>query len=237
MLSVSSLKATLDYSTRISKHQNNITIPPIILDRYKFIILTGDIMKVNGWRFFISKSWCINFTTGEYITNANSSTLLNSILQVKLINMKRDFIVKNIFMDGQFQCLENHLSEEGITLNMCSKNEHVGEIERMIRTIKDRVRGIYATLDFIKIPGRLITELVYFCIFWLNAFHPGETIAVGMSPTPLVTGTTINYNPHYKYEFGTYVQTHEEHDNSMNTRTVGHLHFALLVTHKVVTIF
>ena len=68
-------------------------------------------------------------------------------------------------MDGQFQCFENHLSEEGITLTMCSKNEHVGEIERMIRTIKDRVHGIYATLDFIKIPGRLITELVYFCIF------------------------------------------------------------------------
>ena len=60
---------------------------------------------------------------------------------------------------------------------MCSNDEHVGEIECMIRTIKDRVRGIYATLDFIKMPGRLIIELVYFCIVLLNAFHPGETIA------------------------------------------------------------
>ena len=101
-------------------------------------------------------------------------------------------------MDGQFQCLDNHLSEEGITLTLCSNDEHVGKIECMIRTIKDRVRGIYATLDFIEMPERLIIELVYFCIVLLNAFHPGETIATGTSPTALVTGTAINYKTHCK---------------------------------------
>ena len=165
------------------------------------------------------------------------STLLNSILQIKRIYMKRGFIVKDIFLDGQFQYLDNHLSKDGITLNVCSNDKHVGKIERMIRTIKDRVHSFYTSLILIKMPERLIIKLVYFCIFWLNVFHPGETIAAGISSTTLVTDTTINYNTHCKYEFGTYVQTHEEHDNSVNTRTVGHLHFALLVTHKVITIF
>ena len=60
----------------------------------------------------------------------------------------------------------------------------------------------------------------------LNAFHPDETIATGTSPTTLVTGTAINYKTHCKYEFGTYVQTHEEHGNSMYTRTMGGLAFS-----------
>ena len=36
-------------------------------------------------------------------------------------------------------------------------------------------------------------------------------------------GGKIDYNKHCKYEFGEYVQTHEEHDNSMATRTIGAL--------------
>jgi hypothetical protein len=31
----------------------------------------------------------------------------------------------------------------------------------------------------------------------------------------------IDYNKHCKLEFGEYVQTHEEHDNSLNPRTIG----------------
>ena len=39
----------------------------------------------------------------------------------------------------------------------------------------------------------------------------------------MVTGRTLETNLHCRYEFGEYVQTHEEHDNSMRTRTVGAL--------------
>jgi hypothetical protein len=33
----------------------------------------------------------------------------------------------------------------------------------------------------------------------------------------------VDFNQHYKYEFGEYVQTHEQHDNSMVPRTIGAL--------------
>jgi hypothetical protein len=39
----------------------------------------------------------------------------------------------------------------------------------------------------------------------------------------VVTGHVIDYVRHCKYEFGEYVQVHEEHDNSMSSRTVGAL--------------
>ena len=44
-----------------------------------------------------------------------------------------------------------------------------------------------------------------------------------MSLCTLLTGLTMNYNRHCRLEFGEYVQTHEEHDNSLNPRTIGAL--------------
>ena len=44
-----------------------------------------------------------------------------------------------------------------------------------------------------------------------------------MSPRTLLTGLTMNYHRHCRLEFGEYVQTHEEHDNSLNSRTIGAL--------------
>ena len=44
-----------------------------------------------------------------------------------------------------------------------------------------------------------------------------------MSPHTLLMGLTLNYNRHCRLEFGEYVQTHEEHDNSLNPHTIGAL--------------
>ena len=64
------------------------------------------------------------------------------------------------------------LADEKILLNTCSAGEHIPEAERLIRTVKDRARGIYTTLPFERMPGRLVIELVYTSIFWLNVFAP-----------------------------------------------------------------
>jgi hypothetical protein len=51
-------------------------------------------------------------------------------------------------MDGQFKPLHGNLATMGVMLNMTSNNEHVPDIERYIRTVKERVRAIYNTLPF-----------------------------------------------------------------------------------------
>jgi hypothetical protein len=38
-----------------------------------------------------------------------------------------------------------------------------------------------------------------------------------------MTGQKLDYARHCKFEFGEYVQTHEQHDNSMTPRTIGAL--------------
>ena len=44
-----------------------------------------------------------------------------------------------------------------------------------------------------------------------------------LSPRTILTGQKVDYKRHCRFQFGEYAQTHEEHNNSMNPRTVGAL--------------
>ena len=67
----------------------------------------------------------------------------------------------------------------------------------------------------------MVIEMVYSTIFWLNTFSPSSSVHETLSPRTIITGKNIDFNKHCKYEFGTYVQTHEQTDNTMRARTVG----------------
>ena len=56
-------------------------------------------------------------------------------------------------MDGEFGHLQGELADMGIALNETSRDEHVGDIERYIRTVKERMRAVYNTLPFNKVPA------------------------------------------------------------------------------------
>ena len=124
-------------------------------------------------------------------------------------------------MDGQFEPFRGNLAELRILLNTASNDKHVPEIERQIRTVRERTRAIYCTLPFNKMPRCLIIEMVYATNYWLNMFPRKGGVSKTLSPHALLTGQTWSYTTHCKLEFGDYVQTHEEHDNSMAARTIG----------------
>ena len=101
------------------------------------------------------------------------------------------------------------------------------------------MRAIYNTLPFDKVPARLVIEMAKTAIFWLNAFPVVGGASGNRSPRTILTGQKVDYKRHcrfqfgeyqkvdYKrhcrFQFGEYTQTHEEHNNSMNPRTVGAL--------------
>ena len=106
---------------------------------------------------------------------------MDAIKKVRVTYMKRGFKIDMCLMDGQFEPIRGNLSEMSITMNTVAKGEHVPEVERQIRTIKERVRCVYNTLPFTKIPGRMLTELVYYSVFWLHSFP-----AHALSPRAIV---------------------------------------------------
>ena len=104
-----------------------------------------------------------------------------------------------------------------IHLNAAFDDEHVGDIERYIRTTKERVRSIWNTLPFRKVPHRMLIEFVKGSVFWMNALPVKNGVSKTHSPRTIVTEQQVDFNQYCWIEPGAYVQTHEEHDNSMRT--------------------
>jgi hypothetical protein len=78
-------------------------------------------------------------------------------------------------MDREFECLRSNLPE--LNLNTTAASDHVPDVERQMRVLKERSRAILSTLPFQAIPGRIIIELVYYAAFWLNAFPPSSGVS------------------------------------------------------------
>jgi len=83
------------------------------------------------------------------------------------------------------------------------------------------VRAIATTLPFKAYPPRLIAKMVYNVVFWLNSFPHKDGVHATISPRTLITRLAIDYNKHFKISFGSYVQVHEEGDNSVSPRITG----------------
>ena len=198
-----------------------VPLPPTIQQHYQEVTLACDIMYVNIIPYLMSVSRHLRFGTAQHIKNQQGATIFNGIQAIHQIYLQRGFQICNAFMDGQFEPLLGNLAELSILLNTASNDEHVPEIERQICTVKERTRAIYCTLPFNKMLRHLIIEMVYSANCWLNMFPRKGGISKTLSPCALLTGQSWSYTTHCKLEFGDYVQTHEEHDNSMAARTIG----------------
>jgi len=110
--------------------------------------------------------------------------------------------------------------------------EHIAEIERWIRVIKDCAHVILCILPY-KI------QLLNFVVMWLNNFPLATGISTQYSPRELILHHCLDYNKHCKAPFGASCETHEENDptNSMLTQGQGtpSIFLVPLVTYKAAT--
>ena len=107
-------------------------------------------MSINGLKFLITHLRHIRFTTTELVQTTHNPVILKGILNAQNVYRKRGFMVRMMMMDGAFESLRGALALKQIESNICLENEHVGEIERTNRTVKERCRGVFNTLPFKK---------------------------------------------------------------------------------------
>jgi len=72
------------------------------------------------------------------------------------------------------------LNENGITVKQTSKNEHVPEVERAGRTLKEIVRAVWNTLPY-KLPETMVVQLTYYSCMMLNKFPKSNSLS-GVAP-------------------------------------------------------
>ena len=98
-------------------------------------------MFVNGVPFLVSSSRNINLITIEHISQRTASKLGYLLQWIINVYGRAGFRVHTILMDNEFEKVRDHLLTAN--LNIPAASEHVGEIERTIRVIKERSRGIF----------------------------------------------------------------------------------------------
>ena len=114
-------------------------IPMAIMEQHREIVLGADVMFVNKLPFLMTISRNIQLATSTNIKNQSSKMILVTIKMIKKVCDQHGFKITQINMDGQFETLCGDLAEMQINLNVASNDEHVPEIERHIRTIKEQM--------------------------------------------------------------------------------------------------
>ena len=120
-----------------------LSIPKSIVDRHKNLTLVGDVMSVCGLPFFLSLSRGIRFGMAQYRPRRTAKLLSNALKETIKLYKRAGFIVQTCLMDNEFESMKAELSDTCV-INTTAKNEHVGEIERYICTIKGKSRCINA---------------------------------------------------------------------------------------------
>ena len=116
----------------------------------------------------------------------------------------RRFSVVLIHVDIQFKCLKDRKNITAM-INVVSKEEHVVDIERYHRVIKERARCYYAMLPFDTLPRMMVVQLMNTVVFYLNAFVWRKGVSNVLPPVTIIEGTVIDYYKHVHVVFGEFV--------------------------------
>ena len=120
-----------------------IGIPRNIFERHKLVTLTADLMSVNAIPFLVTLSRDIRLFTCEHVPCRTAAQLSKSLVKVLWLYARGGFRVNTIMMDMEFEKVRDLLPMTEV--NTTAAREHVEEIERGIRLLKERVR-CYVTM-------------------------------------------------------------------------------------------
>jgi hypothetical protein len=115
-----------------------VEIPRDLVDMHKYVTLVADVMFVNGLPVLVTSSRGISLVTIEYLPSRTAKRLALTLERVIKVYTRGGFVVQTMMMDMEFQKLVDLLPN--VTINTMAAREHVGEIERKIRVIKERAR-------------------------------------------------------------------------------------------------
>ena len=209
-------KRTRRQHPRIPDH-TPVLIPAPIIEQYKTIRLFVDIFWVNGQPFFHTISQWIQFQTVARIRNRTKQTLLMELKAVMQMYHARGFVISRVDGDNEFQCITNDILP--VVMNIADADDHVHEVERSIRTVKERTRCTVQGLPFSQIPRIMIRATIEAAHKSLNQIPAQNGVSQHLSPTTIVTGRpSPDYND-MSIEFGAYAQVFEDNNPSNTNRT------------------
>ena len=190
-----------------------VTIPRDLFERLRIVTLTADVMFVNGIPFLITQSRAIKLVTVEFLPSRTVDQLKLKLERAMALYTRNSFSVREVLMDMEFTPLESSVTSTNI--NTTAAREHVGDIERAIRVVKERARSTVAELPYKScMPDAMVIELIYFVVMWMNSVVSDNGASLRFSPRAIVTGHQLDYKKHCRGLWGSYVEAHDDRDQT-----------------------
>ena len=127
-------------------------MPPCITKQHQNLELAIDFFFVNGSPFLHTNSRNFFFSTVQSCNNRGKYKTILVLKKVKTKYNNRGFTITDYHGNNEFEHLRNFLAPAH--LHICASNEHIGDIERSIWTIKEHVR-----CGFHSIPYKKFTKI------------------------------------------------------------------------------
>ncbi len=196
-----------------------VKVPKALLKLHQKVTLTADIFFVNRIPFFVTYSRKICFTAVNHLSDRVIKTIYKAYKEIHSFNLQRGFHITTLIVDDEFAPLQVSIQSMpgGPKVNLTSASEHVPEIERRIRVIKERARSSRHSLPFNRIPKLLTIHLVFNSVKLLNHFPVKGGISDTISPKTIMTGETLDYKNNLSLKLGRNCKVHEE-DKPRNSR-------------------
>ena len=192
-----------------------IAVPDYILQHHKHVTLAMNFFYVQRIPFFHTKSRKIRLLTATQTSSRSKRNMLTELRRILQIYDHRGFKITNIIGDCEFECLREDIRP--IELTTTAADEHVGDIERSIRTIKEGIRCIVQSLPYTRYTKLMINRLVTYVLRNKNQLPSSTGISDRMSPLGIVLGHPLPDYNNLQLEYGTYVQVFE--DRKITNRT------------------
>jgi hypothetical protein len=177
-------------------------LPSDLLSLHSNVTLCYDLFYVLGMGFSLSTSRSLRFLSCQYIADRTAPNLRACIAADLATYRARGFNPTAIHADGEYHALQPYFPD--IRFSICAADDHVPEIERAVRTVKETIRATIHGMPYARLPRVLVKELAIAAVRTLNMLPHPDGVSPHMSPATIVTGHPKTDYHTLRIEFGTY---------------------------------
>jgi hypothetical protein len=171
---IAALKGKTTRRKTITVARDYVKVPLELMKLHKEVFLTTDIFFVKKNPFFLTLSRNIIFTAVNHIADHTVPQIFKALNKIYQYYLQHGFHITVVHDEGEFAPLKP-FSESipgGPVVNLVSANEHVPDIERRIRVVKERCRANRHSLPFERMPKIMTVHIMLNVVKLLNFFQP-----------------------------------------------------------------
>ena len=135
-----------------------VEVPRELIDAHKYVTLCMDIMFIDTVPFLVTVSKYIKYITVRHIKGRSDGEILEALDFVFTDYNSAGFTIKEIHCDQEFESVKHDLERDyEVLVNLAATQKHQPDVERALRTIKERYRAMYHLCPFSMWPKLMVT--------------------------------------------------------------------------------